>query len=329
MEKTLSPLQDTLGSACTASVALAWSRRDTQGHSPDEDLEHYVASLTSLDQIQAWYNASRLGLTPKMQIEDAFQSCQCMPDALWNHLVQLHPKWQGDWNVFALKTVAFAASPRAFQRFEACREVQGMEPWDWTPLAPSAKKFESMLFFWGRGFRPLAQWQLHWIEGRRLSALTPAKKAREDEWNAWMVAHVLPGTETTPLYAQVYPRIRRMPMRSAHDWALPERWRLMREKMPWLHLAAAWHNDTCWLPAKAFHDPAWCDYAALLRLQHPQSFRAALPDVAMDAFIAPMQATLEAGHSVGWTWPMLLAYLEKPDTHNEESLALPGDLLDP
>ncbi len=205
---------------------------------------------------------------------------------------------------------------------------QFMEPWDWTPLAPSAKKFESMLFFWDRGFRPLAQWQIHWIEGRRISEWTPAKKAREDAWNAWMVAHVLPGTETTPLYAQVYPRIRRMPMRSAHDWALPERWCLMRDKMPWLHLAAAWHNDTCWLPAKAFHDPAWCDYAALLRLQHPQSFRAALPDVAMDAFIAPMQATLEAGHSVGWTWPMLLAHLEKPDNHNEESLALPGDLLD-
>ncbi len=320
-------MHDRLGSACAASVGWAWSRRDTSGEDPNEEVEHYVAALKSMDQLQTWYNASRLGLTTKMRLENAFQSCQEMPDALWNHLVRLHPNWEGDWQVFAVKATAFASSPRAFERFEACRATQGLAPWDWAELAPSAKKWESMRFFWERGFRPLTQWQMHWLNAIRTVACTPEKQAQEARWNAWMMEHVLPCTEDTPTYAALYPRILRSRARRHYDWTRPEKWRLMRDKMPWLHLAAAWHNDICWLGARAFHDPTWCDYAALVRLYHPRSFYDVLPDVGTDAFAAPLQATLDSGYAIGWTWPMLLSHLEH-GSPKEESLALPGGFLD-
>lgn len=327
MEEAVNTLHERLGSACTASVAWAWSQRDPSREHPDEEVEHYVAALTRVDQLQNWYNASRLGLTAKMQLEEAFQSCQEMPDELWNHLVRLHPNWEGDWGVFAIKTTAFASSFRAFERFEACRAAQGLDPWDWSELAPSAKKFESMQFFWKRGFRPLAQWQMHWLTSIRTVGCTPEKQEHEAIWNAWMMEHVLPCTEETPSYNALYPRILRPRARLCSDWTRPEKWRLMRDKMPWLHLAGAWHNDTCWLKTKAFHDPAWCDYAALLRLYHPHNFHELLPEVGRDAFSAPLQETFNSGHAVGWTWPMLLTHLQNGTT-KEESLALPGDILD-
>lgn len=87
-------LSDALSNATAGAIVQAWTNRENPHYDVVDELSHYVANLDSHAKMQRWFNASKLGMTPRLAVNDAGPSCRRLTDKLWQQLVQLHPEWK-------------------------------------------------------------------------------------------------------------------------------------------------------------------------------------------------------------------------------------------
>lgn len=328
-------LADALSNASAGAIALAWHRREESTYNTDDELEDYVGSLDSIAKIQRWFNASQLGLTSKLTLMESEVSCRLHSDDMWNHLVQLHPHWVHaehlQWRGLAVGLVRYADDVRCLQRFDTLRanadslELAGSEaPWTWEDAAAHANRLASMQYLWDKGVRPLDSWIVNWYQSRTSDRIkNPAVLAKWTAWNDWMAGTVLPAACQFPEYTKLYRYVAKS-TRLSMNWARVPRLERLLPHLPAIHLAAAWHNDPCWLSVRLRDNPAWCDYAALYRLLHPESFYHFAPDLTDAALEAPLQDVWNIAHALHWTWPQLLDEVGRTG-QNEGSLELPVD----
>lgn len=322
-----------LSNASAGAIALAWNQREESQYDVKYELDDYVGSLRSIAHLQRWFNASQLGLTDKLTLQEASVSCRQYSDAMWNYLLLLHPNWRSVetndpmWLGFSVDLVRYATDARCMDRLEALRLWAGQEPWNWEDAAPKATKLYAMEYLWNKGVRPLDAWVTTWYQTRTTDRIRdPAVLARWDTWNDWMATTVLPATVHFPKYTQLYHYVAKS-TRLSMNWTRVPRLERLMPYLPSIHVAAAWHNDPCWLAVRKHDDPAWRDYVALYRLRHPKSFHHFAPDLANVELDAPSQDLWNIAHALHWAWPQVLEEIERADK-KEGSLELPVDFTD-
>lgn len=325
-------LADTLSNAAAGAIALAWSRRES---SVFTEIEDYVASLDSPEKIQRWFNACKLGMAPRLLVHEVGRSCRLLSDPLWAHLVQLHPEWSEDitqdkhalWNLLACDLALYATDLRSFERFEALLARVKSSTWSWDTAAARARKMIPMQYLWDKGWRPLDAWVINWFHLRSSDhPKSSAVLAQLREWDDWVATTVLPAMRQFPDYNLLYRYVTKEQRLSLNASRAP-RLEKLRQYLPLIHYAAAWHNDPCWLSVRRLDDEAWCNYAALHRLLHPQSFYKFAPDLERVNLNASLQDIWNMAYALHWTWPMLVDQLTRLD-QTEDSLDLPGNFAD-
>ena len=272
-------------------------------------------------------------MTPCLTVSDAGPSCRLLTNELWTQLVQLHPQWKESfsheshalWNAFSCDLVACANDLRSFDRFEilqTARASLGPTAWTWDFSATRAKTLISMQYLWSQDVRPLNTWVVNWFLAYPYSPSQDAD-VQLAHWDNWMADTVLPTMTTYPDYENIYRYVAKEKRLSINTARVPRLERL-RPYLPMIHLAAAWHNDPCWLSVRLHDDEAWCNYAALHRLFHPRSFYKFAPDLKNADLKAPLQHIWNMAYSLHWTWPMLLDQLLHL-SQTRECLALPDN----
>ena len=319
-----------LFNASQGAIALAWQRKEASQYDACDELEEYVAHLDSVASVQRWFNAFKIGLTPPMDLLGAQASCQLHSDEIWNHLVQLHPSWKHAafevWQCLAIALVRYASDVRCLERFDALRAQTLDQQWTWTYAAQRANRLASMQYLWDKDIRPLESWVINWFHSRTSDRIRePSVLAAKADWDNWMANTILPALPHVPQYAQLY-HYAAKEKRLSINWARVPRLKSLMPYLPQLHLAAAWHNDPCWLSVCEPENNAWRDYVALYRLLHPESFYKFAPEMARSARKAPLQDVWNMAYALGWDWPTLLAQVERLG-RKEGSLILPIDFV--
>lgn len=343
MEKALIPkpfpifteaFADALSNASAGAIALAWDRREKAPYDARDEIDDHVGNVKSVAHLQRWFNACKLGLTPRLGLDHAGPACRNQPNDVWNHLVQLHPIWKTadthSWNIFATDLVRYAGSSTCLERFEAMRETAGPDSnaWSWDESAHRANRQASMQYLWDKGIRPLSAWVVNWFHSRASDRIKdPSVVRRWHCWDEWMAETVLPAATDIPAYETLYKSLYRYRARSERlslNWARAPRLEKLLPYLPHLHLAAAWHNDPCWLAVAQPENAAWQDYAYLYRLLNPTTFQKLAPEVVQYSLDAPNKDVWNIAHALHWTWPQMLEYATRSDK-KEGSLELPVD----
>lgn len=317
---------DNLAGVAATTTLWAWHNLPSR-YDHINDTGEFVGQLTTPAQLQAWLNAVRLGTVPPLELHDSASACSRYSDAMWEQLLVGHPAMEGDWDNFAHYIVRYASSEKPFERFNALRETRGLEPWSWMGAAEHANRLASMQYFFRHGQLPGLKWLTNWLKTLCTQPLSPKQTEQLTQWSDWMVENVFPTLQEYPSYSHIYPRVM---VRGSYytNYTLPYKWRLLRQHMPLLHIAAAWHNDQAWLSEYLVDDPDWCNYVYLLRLRHPKTFERWVErdNIQLPPLLAPQQALWDIAHTLNWSWPELLAQLTQPAS-TSAALALPSDFV--
>lgn len=299
-----------LPAAAIAATLLSWKKLPSR-YMPIDETEEFVAALTTPAELQVWLNAVQQGLTPPLDLHELASSCNKYSDRMWAQLIQGHPFMLGNWDHLAHYIVRYTNSDRAFARFDALREKMGQSPWDWSEASREAGRLAPMQYLVQRGHCPAEYWFKNWLKTQCLHPMSTDEQKVLATWSAWMIEHVFPHVQTYPAYEQIYPK----PLRRGANYTnytLPYKWMLLREHMPFLHIAAAWNNDYAWLPANMPANPHWCDYAYLLRVRYPKEFQhwCARTNTSIPLQLnAPNKLVWDVACSLNWSWSELLAQL--------------------